>query len=74
MCGIYEIYGIEDKTLIRRMLSVPRHRGPDDRGIYSDGSISLEHARLSIIDLTERGRQPMSNENGGFLRDFGPVK
>jgi len=64
MCGICGIYGIEDKTLIQRMLSVLRHRGPDDKGVYSDSSISLGHARLSIIDLSEKGRQPMSNEDG----------
>jgi asparagine synthase (glutamine-hydrolysing) len=64
MCGICGIYGIEDKTLIQRMLSVLRHRGPDDKGVYSDSNISLGHARLSIIDLSEKGRQPMSNENG----------
>lgn len=64
MCGICGIYGVEDRALIQRMLSVLKHRGPDDEGIYTDANISLGHARLSIIDLTERGRQPMSNEDG----------
>jgi len=64
MCGICGIYGVEDKALIERMVSVLRHRGPDDAGIFTDSGISLGHARLSIIDLSERGRQPMSNENG----------
>jgi asparagine synthase (glutamine-hydrolysing) len=64
MCGICGIYGIEDKALIERMLSVLKHRGPDDRGIYRDSNISMGHARLSIIDLTEKGRQPMPNEDG----------
>lgn len=64
MCGICGIYGIEDKALIKRMVAVLRHRGPDDSGIYTDDNISLGHARLSIIDLTERGKQPISNENG----------
>jgi asparagine synthase (glutamine-hydrolysing) len=39
------------------------HRGPDDEGYYFDGPIGLGHRRLSIIDL-ERGRQPLSNEDG----------
>lgn len=66
MCGICGIYGIEDRTLIERMLSVMKHRGPDGNGIYTDTNISLGHARLSIIDLSEKGRQPMSNENGNI--------
>ena len=64
MCGICGIYGVDDKALIQRMLSVLKHRGPDDEGVYTDANVSLGHARLSIIDLTERGRQPMSNEDG----------
>lgn len=64
MCGICGIYGVEDKGLIQRMLSVLRHRGPDDEGVYTDVGISLGHARLSIIDLSEKGRQPMANEDG----------
>ena len=40
------------------------HRGPDDRGYYVDKDVSLGHCRLSIIDLSERGRQPMGNEDG----------
>jgi asparagine synthase (glutamine-hydrolysing) len=64
MCGICGIYGIEDKALVEQMLSVLKHRGPDDSGIYTDNNISIGHARLSIIDLSEKGRQPMPNEDG----------
>jgi len=64
MCGICGILGREDKNLIEKMLSTIRHRGPDDKGIFVDENISLGHARLSIIDLSEKGRQPMSNEKG----------
>ncbi len=66
MCGICGIYGIEDKALIEQMIAVLKHRGPDDSGIYTDDNISLGHARLSIIDLSERGKQPMSNEDGNI--------
>jgi len=45
------------------MVATLGHRGPDDSGIYTD-DISLGHARLSIIDLSERGKQPISNEEG----------
>jgi len=41
-----------------------RHRGPDDERFYLDGSLGLGHRRLSIIDLSPAGHQPMTNEDG----------
>jgi asparagine synthase (glutamine-hydrolysing) len=64
MCGICGIYGVDDQALVRRMMSLMKHRGPDDEGVYSGPGISLGHTRLSIIDLSEKGRQPMANEYG----------
>ena len=64
MCGICGFYGFEDREALKRMMEVLFHRGPDDSGLYIDENISLGHTRLSIIDLSERGRQPMSNEDG----------
>ncbi|MBU4462492.1 MAG: asparagine synthase (glutamine-hydrolyzing) [Proteobacteria bacterium] len=56
-----------EEDLLQRMTSVLLHRGPDDDGTYlnhlTDLSIGLGHRRLSIIDLSEAGRQPMSNED-----------
>lgn len=46
------------------MLDTLQHRGPDDRGTYIDAYAALGHDRLSIIDLSMSGRQPMSNEDG----------
>ncbi|MFC2154686.1 asparagine synthase (glutamine-hydrolyzing) [Candidatus Altiarchaeota archaeon] len=66
MCGICGIYGLGDKEIIKAMSSVLAHRGPDDEGFYVDKEISLGHRRLSIIDLSEKGRQPMSNEDGSI--------
>ncbi len=40
------------------------YRGPDDAGVYCDGPVGLAHRRLSIIDLTPAGHQPMSNARG----------
>ena len=40
------------------------HRGPDDAGIFVDSHVGLGHRRLSIIDLSDDGRQPLSNEDG----------
>lgn len=47
-----------------------RHRGPDDCGVYASGPIGLGHARLSIIDLSPTGRQPMSTHDGMFTIVF----
>lgn len=71
MCGIC---GIIDYTcgsrvedgLIRKMATRMKHRGPDDEGVYvgSDSpAVGLGHRRLSIIDLTASGRQPITNED-----------
>ncbi|RLJ04048.1 MAG: asparagine synthase (glutamine-hydrolyzing) [Candidatus Aenigmatarchaeota archaeon] len=62
MCGISG-FNWEDKELIKGMNKTLEHRGPDDHGIYTDRHVSLGHRRLAIIDLSERGKQPMSNEN-----------
>ena len=64
MCGICGFYGFEDKNVLKRMVKSISHRGPDDNGLYTDKNISLGHVRRSIIDLSEKGRQPMSNEDG----------
>jgi len=49
--------------LVRRMNQVLAHRGPDGEGFFVDNEISLGHRRLAIIDLSERGKQPMFNED-----------
>jgi len=63
MCGICGIYGKKDEISIKKMIATLKHRGPDSDGFYLDENISFGHARLSIIDLSERGRQPMANED-----------
>lgn len=45
------------------MIGATKHRGPDDEGYFCDENVSLGNARLSIIDLSERGRQPIWNED-----------
>lgn len=63
MCGIAGIYqnnfGPVDELLLKGMLHTLAHRGPDDSGIYVHKNIGLGHRRLSIIDLSEAGHQPM---------------
>lgn len=52
--------------LIDRMTETLAHRGPNDRGTWCDDRIGLGHRRLSVIDLSEAGRQPMGNEDGSI--------
>jgi asparagine synthase (glutamine-hydrolysing) len=52
------------------MLEAERHRGPDDWGIWSDDLCVLGHRRLAIIDVSEAGRQPLSNQEGTIWTTF----
>ena len=63
MCGING-FNFRDEQLIKKMNEVTRHRGPDDRGLYLDDGVSLGHNRLSILDLTPAGHQPMFDASG----------
>ncbi|MBL7221991.1 MAG: asparagine synthetase B, partial [Phycisphaerae bacterium] len=66
MCGIAGILNFDGTQaqagVLERMADTIAHRGPDDRGAYLDGPAGLAHRRLSIIDLSPAGRQPMCNE------------
>ncbi len=67
MCGICGILGPEVKAReLEVMTAVQHHRGPDDRGVelLEDGTVGLGHNRLSIIDLSKAGHQPMTNGDG----------
>ena len=69
MCGIAGIYGVSDKTLVKRMCDKIIHRGPDEDGYYVDGNVSLGMRRLSIIDLST-GSQPVFNEDESIVVVF----
>lgn len=64
MCGIAGKYNLTGEPvsaeLIEKMCQAMIHRGPDDGGVYVDGPIGLGHRRLSILDLSPLGHQPMS--------------
>lgn len=68
MCGILALQHLDgrpvDPDALRRMRDAMTHRGPDDAGVYVDGPVGLGHRRLSIVDLTTAGHQPMCNEDG----------
>jgi len=74
MCGISGIFHFDNlkrvhPEVLLRMNQTMIHRGPDDSGIYQNGSIGLAHRRLSIIDLST-GHQPMFNEDGSICIIF----
>jgi len=52
-----------EPDLIEKMCSVLSHRGPDDAGVFLQDNIGLGHRRLSILDVSSAGHQPMSNED-----------
>lgn len=67
MCGIAGICHIDGSNgislnVIKKMIGVLGHRGPDETGLYLDDQVGLGHARLSIVDLTS-GVQPIHNED-----------
>ena len=68
MCGIAGIHSWEGPTehseTVAAMTARLARRGPDGAGLHAEPGIALGHRRLSIIDLSERGHQPMSNEDG----------
>lgn len=71
MCGICGILHFDaqrtvDATVLTAMSEKMIHRGPDDFGLYVAGSLGLAHRRLSILDLTAAGHQPMSSTDGRF--------
>lgn len=74
MCGITGITGIRDKdraaAIISRMNKAIAHRGPDDSGFWLNEGIALAQRRLSIIDLSTAGHQPMLNASGNLVLVF----
>lgn len=63
MCGLFGVAGVAnfDKEKALRSLHLLEHRGPDQHNSWSSDSVFMGHQRLSILDLSEQGRQPMSD-------------
>lgn len=70
MCGICGIVNFIEKnvddSLIRTMMIALRHRGPNDDGVFLHNRVGLGFVRLSILDLSLLGHQPMSDETGRY--------
>ncbi|WP_024867373.1 asparagine synthase (glutamine-hydrolyzing) [Butyrivibrio sp. FCS014] len=71
MCGIAGLIGFKGdaKANILKMNERMLHRGPDDGGVYisEDGFVALGHRRLSIVDLSKNGAQPMTSHSGRLV-------
>jgi len=75
MCGIAGYFSTQlksDETCIRRMVETLRHRGPDDFGVWTNtiAGIALAHARLSVMDLSPLGHQPMVSSCGRYTISY----
>ena len=78
MCGIAgQILDQADPQTISRtreavtgMVDALAHRGPDQNGLHVIGDAVFGHARLSIVDLSQNGRQPMTNEDGSLMVSY----
>lgn len=68
MCGICGGIGLADDSA-KTMVAALAHRGPDDEGIFTDAErgVILGHRRLSIIDLSSAGRQPLIDSTGRYV-------
>lgn len=66
MCGIAGVVGLAEPDIIERMTASLAHRGPDDSGtrVFAEDGVSLGHRRLSILDLSAAGHQPMATPDG----------
>jgi asparagine synthase (glutamine-hydrolysing) len=72
MCGIAGLFRTSadttpaDRAAVERLTAAQIHRGPDDGGLFQHARVVLGHRRLSIVDLSLSGHQPMSNEDGAI--------
>lgn len=74
MCGIVGIANLDGKPVSRSslqaMADAVEHRGPDGSGYFVDNNIGLGHRRLSIIDISALGSQPMQTADGNFVLSY----
>ncbi|MCF8356947.1 MAG: asparagine synthase (glutamine-hydrolyzing) [Melioribacteraceae bacterium] len=74
MCGIVGVFNLNNEAFslsgIKRMAAAIAHRGPDGEGYYVKDNIAFGHKRLSIIDTSDKGLQPMTSKDGKWVLIF----
>jgi len=71
MCGICGYVGTQvERTVVKKMVEILGHRGPDSSGTWQDDGAALGHTRLAIIDLSDAGCQPMTSTDGCYTLVF----
>ena len=74
MCGINGIIDLykanQHVVTINKMNNLLKHRGPDGDGVWNDENIAIGHTRLSILDLTKSGYQPMISNDSNYVISF----
>ncbi|WP_114952877.1 asparagine synthase (glutamine-hydrolyzing) [Sphingosinicella terrae] len=74
MCGIAGLVRLDgapiSPAVLQRMTDAIAHRGPDGEGQWIDGNVGIGHRRLSIIDLSPAGHQPMASADGRYLLSY----
>src|SRR5690554_6002602 len=74
MCGIVGIWGAvpDKKVVLSRSRAAIRHRGPDDQGVWEDveNDLGLAQVRLSVLDVSSAGHQPMVSACGRYVLVF----
>ena len=74
MCGICGIINLNSQSVhqepILKMMQIQKHRGPDDDGVFIENTVGFGFVRLSIIDLSSAGHQPMLSSNKRYVVVF----
>lgn len=74
MCGICGIINFNQQQVeespIRNMMQIMKHRGPDDEGVFIENNVGLGFVRLSILDLSMAGHQPMFSHDNKYIIVF----
>jgi asparagine synthase (glutamine-hydrolysing) len=74
MCGIVGVFNLDGQSFLMsnlvKMAEQIAHRGPDDEGFYIKDNIAMAHKRLSILDTSHKGSQPMASKDGKWVIVF----
>ena len=74
MCGITGLINKDGSTIsssvVEKMTDALEHRGPDAGGVWLSENVGIGHRRLSVIDLSDSGNQPMVNETDNYVLSY----